>query len=242
MSRQHDLDRFYEITSGLKNRVGGCRRLCECTGKSGWPQRGVYFFFEDGEFRADGVTPRVVRVGTHAVSTGSRTTLWNRLRTHRGHGDGSGNHRGSIFRLRVGQALLTTKPYPITIVQTWGRGGTAPRDVRLAETPLEKDVSNYIGQMPFLWIELDDEPSAESKRAYLERNSIALLSNFGRPVIDPPSRHWLGKHSPEPTIRESGLWNTNHVTESYDPAFLDFFALIVRTDVRDTQHREFVKL
>lgn len=229
MSRQCDLDLFYRILGDLKQKLGGCRILRGCTGKSGWPPRGVYFFFESGELRADEVTPRVVRAGTHAVSSGSRTILWNRLRTHRGHGDGSGNHRGSIFRLRVGQALLTTKQYPMEIVQSWGRGGTAAKYVRLAETSLEKDVSNYVGQMPFLWLELDDEPSPNSKRAYLERNSIALLSNFGKPPIDAPSDVWLGRRSPEPTICESGLWNTNHVGEAYDPAFLDFFAEVVRS-------------
>lgn len=228
MNRQRDLDLFYAIIADLKRRLGGHRLLCDCTGRSVWPQRGVYFFFENGEFRSDGFTPRVVRVGTHAVSTGSRTTLWNRLRTHRGHRDGGGNHRGSIFRLRIGQALLTTKQYPLEIPQTWGQGGTAPRDVRLSETPLEKDVSNYIGQMPFLWVELDDEPSPNSKRAYVERNSIALLSNFGKPSIDPASRTWLGHRSSEPTICESGLWNTNHVGKSFEPAFLDLLADTLR--------------
>jgi hypothetical protein len=42
---------------------------------------------------------------------------------------------------------------------------------------LELDVSTYIGAMPFLWIDVDDEPSPRSLRAYIERNSIALLSN-----------------------------------------------------------------
>ena len=79
MSRQSDLDEFYRLLGELRSRLGGCRMLRDCTGKNGWPERGIYFFFEDGEFREDGVTPRVVRVGTHAVSEGSKTTLWTRL-------------------------------------------------------------------------------------------------------------------------------------------------------------------
>jgi hypothetical protein len=85
----------------------------ECTRRSGWPGRGVYFFFEDHEFREDGSTLRVVRVGTHAVSANSRTTLWNRLHTHRGASSGGGNHRGSIFRKRVGETLLQVGSYAL---------------------------------------------------------------------------------------------------------------------------------
>lgn len=75
MSRREDLNEFYRILDELQQRVGGCRRLQECAGKSGWPERGVYFFFEDGEFREDQKTLRVVRVGTHAITATSRTTL-----------------------------------------------------------------------------------------------------------------------------------------------------------------------
>lgn len=32
---------------------------------------------------------------------------------------------------------------------------------------------------------------------------------------------------PEPEDSEFGAWNTNHVDESYDPAFLDQFAEII---------------
>ena len=71
MSRPEDLDRFYGIIAALREKCQGFRCLKECTRKSGWPGRGVYFFFEDHEFREDGSTLRVVRVGTHAVSANS---------------------------------------------------------------------------------------------------------------------------------------------------------------------------
>ena len=221
MSRREDLNKFYEILAELRERVGGCRRLHECTGKSGWPERGVYFFFEDGEFREDQKTPRVVRVGTHAITATSRTTLWNRLHTHRGHSDLGGNHRGSIFRKRVGEALWKVKPHPNDLTRTWGIRSSASGPVRLAEAPLEREVSAYIGQMPFLWINVPDAPSRKSDRACLELNCIALLSNFERPSIDSPSPNWLGLQSGERTIRESGLWNTNHVEKFHDPVFLE---------------------
>jgi hypothetical protein len=221
MSRREDLHSFYEILDELERRVGGCRRLSDCTGKSGWPERGVYFFFENGESREHQKTLRVVRVGTHAITTTSRTTLWNRLHTHRGHSDLGGNHRGSIFRKRIGEALWKVKQHPNDLTRTWGIRSSASGPVRLAESPLEREVSTYIGQMPFLWVNVPDEPSRISDRAYLELNSIALLSNFERPRIDPPSPNWLGLQSGQRTIRDSGLWNTNHVEKPYDPKFLE---------------------
>jgi len=41
--------------------------------------------------------------------------------------------------------------------------------------------------MPFLWLEIDDAPSAGSMRGFVERNAIALLSNLAKPPLDPPS-------------------------------------------------------
>lgn len=89
MSRHTDLDRFYVLLDRLRERLGGTRLLQACTGRTGWPERGQYFFFEAGETRADGRTPRVVRVGTHALTATSRTTLWQRLSQHRGHAAGA---------------------------------------------------------------------------------------------------------------------------------------------------------
>ena len=79
MDRRDALVRFYEILADLEERVGGKERLADCHGRMGWPKRGVYFFFEDGEERTDsGVGLRVARVGTHALSDRSKATLWNR--------------------------------------------------------------------------------------------------------------------------------------------------------------------
>jgi len=109
-----------------------------------------------------------------------------------------------------------------------GHRQRAPRTTRLAELPLERDVSALIGAMPFAWLEVSDAPGAASDRAYLERNCIALLSNFVGEPIDKPSDGWLGLHSPQETIRKSGLWNTNHVGDEYSPAFLDVLEKYVR--------------
>jgi hypothetical protein len=237
MSRLDAIDRFYEILRELDDRLGGCRQLFECDDKMGWPKRGVYFFFENGEERTNGRELRVVRVGTHALKQDSHTTLWDRLRTHRGflkgRHAGGGNHRGSVFRLHVGTAVIRKKglekSYP-----AWGEGSSAPKRVRDTEYPIEKMVSQHIRSMPFLWLEVNDPPGPQSERAYIESNSIILLSNYRRLrtvlAVDPPSSGWLGHFCRSDIVRESGLWNVNHVTEELiNPNFLDKLELRVRS-------------
>jgi len=106
---------------------------------------------------------------------------------------------------------------------TWSKGGSAPRDIRLAEKPLERAVSQHIRSMPFLWVKINDEPGPNSHRGLIERNAIALLSNYNSisQPIDPPSDDWLGSWAYREYIQRSGLWNVNHVTENYNRNFLD---------------------
>lgn len=212
--RRAELDRFYEILGVLEEKCGGKRILAECHGRMDWPQRGVYFFFEDGELRDDGVTPRVVRVGTHALRP-SKSTLWGRLSQHKGTTGGSmpggGNNRGSVFRLHVGTALLAVDDWPKPIHDSWSVGSTAESDVRRTEYALERAVSVHIGTMPFLWLDVEDPPGPDSDRGVIEAGSIALLSNVGRPRFDAASADWLGCRAARPLIRESYLWNINHV-------------------------------
>ena len=215
------LARLYATLERRNQGVGGPRFLAQCTGRMDWPRRGVYFFLEADEVRTDsGTGPRVVRVVTHALAAKSSTTLWNRLSSHRGVATtGHGNHRGSIFRLLVGMALMRRDPS--CAIDTWGQGSSADRRTRDAEASLELLVTKAIGEMPFLWLRVADEPGPGSERAYIERNSIGLLSNRGRPPCDPPSPAWLGRLCDRPKVRESGLWNQQHVDARYDSGFLD---------------------
>lgn len=227
-TRLRDIQRFYEILGELEASVGGTRTLGRAHGRMNWPERGVYFFFEPSEERTtSGTGLRVVRVGTHALKPGGQTTLWQRLRTHRGNVGGSnpgaGNHRRSVFRLHVGKAFIRRDHWPEAVAGTWGVGSSAPKSVRERERPLERAVSQHIRGMPFLWIGVDDDPGPTSLRGYIERNAIALLSNysFRDMPIDPPSATWLGQWAARERLRRSGLWNANHVAEDYAPAFLD---------------------
>ena len=237
-----DTVRFYDLLGQLEDALGGARTLAACDGRLGWPQRGVYFFFEPGEVRSlSGSGRRVVRVGTHALKARSRATLWNRLSQHRGTADGSGgNHRGSIFRLLIGSAL--TQRGDCKRPRSWGVAadtrtaahclGTHPEAIKESEAGLERRVSAYVGQMPFLWLEIPDAAGPGSERGRIERNAIALLSHARSGAADATSAQWLGRYSDRPLVRASGLWNSNHVEEDYDAAFLDALAAWCARSVR----------
>jgi hypothetical protein len=204
----------------------GPRCLGDCRGTDGWPRYGVYFFCEPGEIRTNG-DDRVVRVGTHALTTTSRTTLWGRLRQHRGHlaghRPGGGNHRASVFRRHVGAALIRREKLPRELLDSWlDRKGPRP-GWAAQEDQIEQAVSIHIAAMPFLWLSVPDR----ADRDRVERNSIALTSRLAH-GLDPPSARWLGRHAYRTQIRESGLWNVDHAHHRRDPRFLDLFEQLIQ--------------
>ena len=224
--RREGLLRFYSLLASLESKIGGARRLGDCSGRMAWPKRGVYFFQEQGENRSDtGDGPRIVRVGTHALTATSRTTLWKRLSQHRGSlKTGGGNHRGSIFRDLVGAALISRDRLDC---RTWPLPHPANGGTRSTELAVERQVSLAIGNMYFVWLPIEDAPSPKSRRGYIEKNAIALLSNCDKSPLDAPSPGWLGHHSDRERVRKSGLWNQDHVNESCDSAFLNVLEELV---------------
>ena len=229
-TKEIDLDRFYHSIAKLESAVGGKRLLSNCNGEQKWPRRGVYFFFETGEYRSKGSEPRIVRVGTHGVSRDSKTTLWNRLRTHRGSINGSGNHRSSIFRLHVGAALARNNPS--LAVDSWGVDQSTSSKIRDKEQHLEKAVSEKIGNMSVLWLAVDDAAGPASDRAFIERNTIGLLVGKIGPS-DQPSPDWLGRGSPDERIKKSGLWNLDFLRYDYSTEFLNIFEEYIRIAIEE---------
>jgi uncharacterized protein DUF6884 len=211
--RYRDLKRLYDVISNARQ----MRRtfLLRDLSKQRLPTRGVYLFLDPIESNFNQVSGRIVRIGTHAVSIGSKATLRSRLRNHLGLGDGSGNHRGSIFRLHVGRALLERDGLAERL-PSWGRGQDAPPDVRGVERNHEIRVSDYLRALEVFIIEIDDLPSKNSLRAAVERQLIALCSEAMQP-IDRASANWLGRYSPMPAIAQSGLWNLRDVGRKYEP-------------------------
>ncbi len=222
----------------LEQIVGGKRTLADCDGQMGWPLRGVYFFFEGGELREDDVTPRVVRVGTHALRP-SKSTLWGRLAAHRGtvggRRPGGGNHRGSVFRLHIGTAMMNQEEWPGEVCPTWGIGSSAHGHVTVDEYPLEVEVSRHLRAMPFLWVGVDDQPNGFRNRAIVEAGAISLLSNENRPPIDCASGRWLGHCARSALIGRSGLWNVNHVQDEPSGSFLGILSQSIDRFDRNSQ-------
>lgn len=223
--RLSDYNRFYNLLLRLQGIPGQMIPFNDFEGKN-LPKAGVYFFFDGLEstrfFHPE--TFRVVRIGTHGVSKGSKSLLWQRLRTHRGNDDGSGSHRSSIFRLHVGNAILASQKRELT---SWGVGDNASKEIRDTEIQLELEVSQYLRDLRVAYLPVLDEASADSDRSYIEKNSISLLTQGG--TIDVPSMNWLGNLSNSQNIRSSGLWNVNYVGDNYDPEFLNVFEkLIIR--------------
>lgn len=184
--RSEDVERFYSLLTHLADRLGGTRTLGTAARQDGWPSHGVYFFYEHGELRDDG-SPRVVRVGTHALQPGSRATLWKRLSQHRSNRSGGGNHRGSIFRKHVGSALINRDGLGDAALTAWlGRR----KDPTLAdqEATIERHVSDHIRAMPFLWLAVPTRSDGTSLRGYLERNCIGLLAGPACAVDKPSDR------------------------------------------------------
>lgn len=224
IARLSHMQAFYGHLNNLLDAQGGTMSLEAITSGS-VPLRGVYFFFEPTEHRNEsGAGLRVVRVGTHGLKAGAVSTLYGRLRQHRGKLDGGGNHRSSIFRLLAGDALMRSGE--VGDCATWGSNGgashTGSRSQAIddGEALVERVVSEQMATMRVACINIGDDPGPDSQRGWIERNVIALLSNDGKQPLDAPSSEWLGNHSSRPRVRQSGLWNQNHVDDDYDPSFL----------------------
>ena len=166
---------------------------------------GVYFFYECGEHRSRGSTSnRVVRVG-------KSTILCSRLLQHK-----RGNKSNSVFRKLVGHAL-----------EEENKNENPPK--KLSKKQLDESVTETLGNMWVLCLPIENE----AKCGYIERNAIALLSNYNKNKsklqIDPPSQSWLGLSAPEEKVQISGLWNEVYVGhEEYDSNFLDELKKLIR--------------
>lgn len=209
--RIRDLKQLYMCIDQYRDT--GSTFLLKDLGANKIPEMGVYIFLDHKERNFLGNFPRIVRVGTHGVSAGSRSTLRIRLRTHLGSGDGSGSHRASVFRLHVGRAMLNAAAATDRL-PSWGQGQDAPRDVRASETAHEKLVTAYLAELEVFLLDINDVSGTSSMRAFAETQLIALLTE-GYIHIDSASEHWLGSRSPSDVIRKSGLWNIRDVAKPY---------------------------
>lgn len=227
MSRIQDLNDFYKILKKAECKIEGKKLLSNCHGRMQWIKKGVYFFFEDGELRDNNKDMRITRVGTHAVSKNSNSTLWQRLRSHKGRRNMNGNHRASVFRQLIGDSINNIENLNII---SWNKSDISVEE-RNQEIELEKNVSEYIRKMPFIFVKEEDDAGPSIMRSFIEKNSIALLSNYNRPAIDSKSESWLGNYCSFKfvKVKKSGLWNQNFVERTnWDNDFLEKKIILLR--------------
>lgn len=153
---------------------------------------GIYILFEKGELYQG--MERIVRVGTHTAPN----RLKRRLQDH----FIQENHDGSIFRKNIGKAILNAYQDPYLAV--WTLDTSKAENKQYLDPVKNKDteqrVSKYLREH-FTFTAFPVDTSQERLR--LEEAIIATLSHatdFG------PCSRWSGQYSPEPEIRESGLW------------------------------------
>ncbi len=229
--RPNKLAQFYRKLGVLKTQTGGPFYLSDVDGTMDWPHRGIYIFFDEStDPEIDPVSEwHITRIGTVGVSKGSSSSLWQRLRTHRGTTSGNyadgGNCRGSVFRLHIGNAIIEDEgledKYP-----HWGvphrqlPDNISTSEIRAQEHPLELRVSERIRNLPFLVIDIPGKPHADCDRARLEKNLIALVSHARRTNPHLKKDDWLGHHSPRAEINKTGLWNLDHVNSFYTDSII----------------------
>ena len=210
MARRGDLRRFYALMRRLE-RIDRRHELGELRERD-CPEQGVYFFFEPGEARSgSGSGDRIVRVGSHALAQDQDATLWSRLRKHRGAVEQQAQQRGSVFRNRVGNAICRRNPR--LGPENW------PHDSHRGDIlRIERLIDRHMRPMTVLLLPV----GRRAHRDYIERNATALLSEYQKDdSIDRPSRAWLGRRCDREKVRESGLWQSDHVDACHDPEFLD---------------------
>jgi len=219
-NRHKYIDTFYDFLDEILKRFP--KQTLDKLSSIRLPEQGVYFFFEEGELREKNNSNRIVRIGTHAAIANSEATLYKRLYNHKGSNDLTGNHRDSVFRKLIGFSILNQEEldYPF-----WGdKSKKSDKFVKQAEKPLEIKVSNYLHKMAFTVLEVPGPSSKDNDRAFIEENTIVLLSNFDRQAIDKCSKKWLGLYSKDPKVIASGLWNSDYVErKQIDNKYFDTF-------------------
>ncbi len=165
------------------------------------PRNGIYVLFEDGE-QAHG-TNRIVRIGTH---TGDGQ-LHSRLNEH----FVKENKDRSIFRKNIGRCLLRQANdsflghWNIDLTSRVAKDAFGGQLDREKQRQVERNVSDYVrSRLRFVVFEVPNK----DERLLLESRLIATVSLC---EVCTPTGRWLGRHSPTPKIRESGLWQEHQL-------------------------------
>jgi hypothetical protein len=182
------------------------------------PTNGIYFFYEHSEFSGhNAAQARIVRVGTHRNGNFRNRIAEHFLLNERKMEftvDQSPPHDHSIFRKHIGRALLSKNgdPYLSVWDTDFMKRKTLDAKKHLRniskEVAIEKQVTQILReQFFFRFIEIEDEEQRIGKQGF-ERALIGALASCD---LCGPSDNWLGRYSPDIRIRETGLWQVQHL-------------------------------
>lgn len=160
--------------------------------KNNIPENGIYIFFEEDEKL--GNLDRIVRIGTHKKDK----NLIVRLNQHF-----SGNKNSSSFRKYIGFCFVSQENPKY--LPTWKLKSSQYKEVnKKYEEELEERINHYIKQRTSFIV---FEVNTKEERIFWEKKLIATLAQSNETKA---SDNWLGNYSPEPKIKQSGLWQTQH--------------------------------
>jgi hypothetical protein len=174
------------------------------THKDRLPKNGLYIFFEDGETACHGDLEgdRIVRIGNHPQT---QDGLAARLTKHY-----TGSKRTSVLLRDIGGAMLRRDlPESPCLEPSPGKGHWERQKGKycaICEPYKAKSKCFVHNQMTYVTIPCDDM----HKRNRLEKILIASVSIC--PCCS-PSPTWLGLKAYDSKVRDSGLWQTNHVCD-----------------------------
>lgn len=166
--------------------------LCIGISRRDLPDNGLYFFYEEGErFHAgEKARDRIVRVGTHR----EQDRLPDRIPIHF-----QGDKNSSVFRRHLGGAIIQRENPSDPRLRHWLEQDT-PTFVNIEEK-VSRELREHFS---FRCVKVEDR----NERIELEERLIATLANCS---TYHPSPNWLGLFAVREKIRESGLWNEQHV-------------------------------
>ena len=186
--------------------------------EAGLPENGIYFFYEDGEMWGhSGRQPRIVRIGTHRDGNFRSRIADHYLSRGRSmdlHVNKPAPKDRSIFRKHLGRALLAKAQDPY--LEIWNIDFTTNRNRRAygdrrnpaKEREIEEQVSYLLREkFSFRYLELDVAVARMGNKGL----EAALIGTVAGCTLCKPSVSWLGRCSPKPQIRQSGLWLVQHL-------------------------------
>lgn len=182
------------------------------------PDNGIYFFYEKGEVWGHGEgQPRIVRIGTHRDGNfRSRISEHFLLNEAKVNFDATKPppHDRSVFRKNIGRALLNRSHDRYLVV--WDidfmKKENLEKYAYLREIETERRIEAEVTRLLrdnffFRFVVVEGQAERMGSKGLEAR----LIATVARCSACRPSPDWLGQYSPKEKIRQSGLWQVQHL-------------------------------